>query len=225
MNRLGPFSGSGVMQGTDRSSMWYQVSAPIGNTIRTNLCKTAVTIRLTSTNLVYYNWGAKKHARPVRHAWFNTNHEDKYWHIYSKYSDHQFTPKYLELYVMWNLIISDWRGQKFEAMHGIIICVCCIDEWVFETWHKGNSWGRAGLNPLNQGIRESWRGRLTEKKLILLWAVVRGIKIGHIRPRQYKILLFYQLCWFWMCQQSQCVFTTTLRRQHMASHPLSTAGC
>lgn len=36
----------------------------------------------------------------------------------------------------------------FEMMHGIAICVCYTDEWVFETWHKSNWRGRAGLNPL-----------------------------------------------------------------------------
>lgn len=183
MDRLAPFSGSGVMQGTDWSSMWYQVSAPIGNTIRTNLAQTAATIRLTSTSLVHYNWEQKSMHGPTQIRKMNIGIHTADTVIIRR---RQFTPKYLELYVKWNLINSSWRGQKFEIMHGIIICVCCIDEWVFETWHKGNSWGKAGLNPLNWGIRESWRGRLTEKKWILLWAAVRGIKNGSLSARQCK---------------------------------------
>lgn len=102
----------------------------------------------------------------------------------------------LELRVMWNVVTSGWRGQKFEMIHGIVICAYYTDEWVFETWHKSNWWGRVGLNPLYWGIRETWRGRLTDKKWILLWAVVIGIKRGFMRERKSRILLFCQFYWY-----------------------------
>lgn len=63
---------------------------------------------------------------------------------------------------------------------------------------KATDGGGLALTLCTEGIRESWRGRLTAKKWILLWAGVRGIKTGFEGNAKYFFFSLIALIFEWV---------------------------